>query len=132
VTTADLLEALHCRGVTLIMEGGRLRYRCPRGALTTELRQAVVERRDELLGLLGPQQQQGAVAGIDGRDPPARVTTATADQPRGAHRLPCCCPTAICWRCCNRPCEGCGQPTGSAFIRNCFACGLTDTEKEAP
>lgn len=29
-----------------------------------------------------------------------------------------------CWRCCNRLCETCGRPTGSAFIALCLLCDI--------
>jgi hypothetical protein len=44
---------------------------------------------------------------------------------------PGCCPSCHrpldargrCWRCCDRTCERCGRPTGSAFIATCCPCG---------
>ncbi len=32
-----------------------------------------------------------------------------------------------CWKCCDRPCTGCGVLTGSAFIELCIPCGQADT-----
>jgi hypothetical protein len=37
---------------------------------------------------------------------------------------------AVCWRCCDRLCGACGQPTGSAFISLCWPCSYrADAEK---
>ncbi len=36
-TAADLLAGLHARGVVLWVEGGRLRWHAPQGAMTVEL-----------------------------------------------------------------------------------------------
>jgi hypothetical protein len=45
----DLLGTLGQAGVQLWEETGRLRYRAPAGALTPGLRQALSDRRDEVL-----------------------------------------------------------------------------------
>ena len=52
MTAAQLLDSLRHRGVTLFVEGNRLRYRALPGVYTQELRQAVAEQRAELLTLL--------------------------------------------------------------------------------
>lgn len=44
----DLLQRLHNAGVELKVDGDRLRYRCPAGALTPELRAALEELKPEL------------------------------------------------------------------------------------
>jgi hypothetical protein len=129
VTATDLIEALGRHVVVLGVEGGRLRYRCLRGALPSELRQAASERREELIELLG-RPTQPVSTGNDGGEAPAAVTQVAAPHPRADHRLPCCCPAAICYRCWDRPCENCGRPTGSASIRTCFACGHLIEENE--
>ena len=49
MTAAQLLDSLHNRGVTLFVEGNRLRYRAVPGAYAQELRQAVAEQRAELI-----------------------------------------------------------------------------------
>lgn len=30
----------------------------------------------------------------------------------------------VCWQCCDRLCQACGRPTGSAFIEVCWFCEL--------
>jgi hypothetical protein len=52
VSAPALLEEARRRGVELRLEGGRLRYRAPAGALTAELREALRAHREELLELL--------------------------------------------------------------------------------
>lgn len=37
---------------------------------------------------------------------------------------------AVCWKCCDRPCAGCGRPTGSAFILYCWPCSYRATTEE--
>ena len=58
----SLLEQLRVRGVTVRAVGGRIRVEGPPKALTTELRQELAARKDELLGLLpaGQPPAQGA------------------------------------------------------------------------
>ncbi len=85
-----------------------MRFRGPRGAMTPDLRQAVAERRADLLALLRRGSERAPAPA-----PPQRFSPSY---------LPCKCPSAVCWRCCNRPCEVCGKPTGSAFIRRCLLC----------
>ncbi len=107
-TAANLIDRCRQHGVTLYLDGDQLRFRGPRGALTPELRQAVAQHRAEVVRLLLRP------AGQDTPPPPQRFRPSY---------LPCSCPTATCWPCCNRPCEVCGKPTGSAFIRQCIRCG---------
>lgn len=45
----DLLERLHAAGVELKVEGDRLHYRAPKGALTPELRAALEEWKPDLV-----------------------------------------------------------------------------------
>src|SRR5215210_3176050 len=52
MTAAALLALLHDRGIRLRAEGGQLRFEAPKGALTKELRDAVVAQKPELLELL--------------------------------------------------------------------------------
>jgi hypothetical protein len=37
----------------------------------------------------------------------------------------------VCWRCCDRLCARCGQPTGSAFILFCWPCSCRLEAEEA-
>jgi hypothetical protein len=106
-----LLDELRRRGFRLASEAGRLAVQ-PASQLTPELRAAITAHRAELLDLLGQPPVPAAAPGVP-------VTPL-----RHEYRLPCACPAAVCWRCCNRPCEVCGKPTGSALIRTCYLCGL--------
>lgn len=51
--TALLLEDLERRGIVLESDGVDLRFRAPRGALTIELKREIIERKSEILALLG-------------------------------------------------------------------------------
>ncbi len=44
-----LLQRLHNAGVTLTIEGARLRYRCPTGAMTPELRANLAAWKPDLI-----------------------------------------------------------------------------------
>jgi amino acid adenylation domain-containing protein len=59
MTAAALLAHLHDRGIRLWAEGDQLRFEAPKGALTKELRDAVVAQKPELLALL---TQSGSIA----------------------------------------------------------------------
>src|SRR5262249_8987636 len=48
----DLLVQARRRGVEVFLDGERLRYRAPQGALTAELRDALRQRKSDLFGLL--------------------------------------------------------------------------------
>jgi hypothetical protein len=63
MTTAHLLAELRRRGVVLFLEGGTVRYRAPAGALDQDLKQALAERKAEVVAVLA-----GEAAG-DGRPP---------------------------------------------------------------
>lgn len=45
----ETLQSLHDAGVVLTVDGDRLRYRAPAGALTSELRAALAELKTELV-----------------------------------------------------------------------------------
>jgi hypothetical protein len=109
-TATDLLDQCRQCGVTLYLDGDVLRFRGPRGAMTAVLRQVLAQHRAELVALL--------------RRPPEQTASSAPVERFKPSYLPCFCPTGRCWRCCNRPCERCGKPTGSAFIRTCIACGF--------
>ncbi len=55
--TTEVLERLSARGVVLVADGQRLRFR-PREAVTPDLRAALVEHKAELLRLLGAEQEE--------------------------------------------------------------------------
>jgi hypothetical protein len=52
MTSKEAVEACREQGIELFLADGRVRYRCPRGCLTPELREALISRRDEVLALL--------------------------------------------------------------------------------
>ncbi len=52
MTTAELLNELSRRGIELRTEGDQLRYRAPKGALTSDLRSRIDAHRSELLAAL--------------------------------------------------------------------------------
>lgn len=52
MTPQETLAELQRRGVLLEPDGEGLRYQAPRGALTPELRQAMLEGKTELLALV--------------------------------------------------------------------------------
>ncbi len=117
-TAAVLLADLRRQGFTLAPAGNGIWVR-PASRLSPEMRQAIAAHRSALLALLGESPA-----------PPPAPTVPVA-LPQHDHRLPCVCPAGVCWRCCNRPCEVCGQPTGSAFIRTCCGCGLKSAPQTA-
>jgi hypothetical protein len=88
----SLLAILGSLGVRLSAAGGRLSYEAPRGVMTADLKQRVIDHRDELLVNLG--KCPGCGRAFD----------------RGR-----------CWRCNYRVCA-CGKNTGSAFIDCCITC----------
>jgi hypothetical protein len=110
----NLLDTCRESGIDLYLDGEDFRFRGPRRAMTRELREALATHRADLMALL--------------RRLPAPTPSAPVERFKPSY-LPCVCPAGRCWRCCNRPCERCGRPTGSAFIRTCIACGfLPDPE----
>lgn len=100
MNAAAIYRKLQARGVELFLEDGRLRYRCPQGALTPELRDQAKAHRGELIAML-----RGAA-----------VPCPTCHGPTDTK--------ARCWGCCERVCSQCGRPTGTAFIELCMSCGL--------
>ncbi len=50
--TTELLSELGGKGIKVWAEGDRLRYRAPKGILTPDLRQELVNRKGEILTLL--------------------------------------------------------------------------------
>jgi len=60
MSASELVAFLRERGVELRTEGGRLRFQAPQGALTPELRNQVVRRKEEIIAAL--RRSQGAVS----------------------------------------------------------------------
>ena len=54
---SEVVERLVARGVLLVVAGDRLRFR-PRGAVTPELREALIEHKAEVVRLLEVEEHQ--------------------------------------------------------------------------
>jgi hypothetical protein len=54
LNTVELMNELSRRGVVLYLDGDRLRFRAPVGALVTELRAAIAEQRLAIIDRLRP------------------------------------------------------------------------------
>jgi hypothetical protein len=106
----ELVAGLRRRGFAISAKGDGVLV-SPASKLTDADRQAIRASKAELLAALAAE--------ASAETPPGQATVVR-------HRptyLPCSCPSGVCWPCCNRPCEVCGAPTGSAFIRRCGRCG---------
>ena len=57
-TAAGLLESVRQLGITLVLDGSDLRFKAPKGAMTTNLREALVTHKPEILVLLWAEQPQ--------------------------------------------------------------------------
>jgi hypothetical protein len=104
MTPAELLADLRGRGFEVTAAGAWLRVR-PASRLTSADRDAIRGRLPLLVAL---------AVGVQACPRCSR----TVDERRR------------CWHCCDRACEGCGRPTGSAFIANCLACDCGRTEAD--
>ncbi|MCB0165296.1 MAG: amino acid adenylation domain-containing protein [Anaerolineae bacterium] len=71
--TEQLLIELHTRGIKLWLDGDRLRYKAPKGALTPDLRQAIGQHKAELLSFLRQAQRT--------TEPPLQPTSYTGPIP---------------------------------------------------
>ena len=71
-----LLERLHRAGIQLRIERDGLAYRAPRGALTPELRAALVEWKPDLLY---EYHERAAILEYDGRLPRAEAEAHAAE-----------------------------------------------------
>jgi hypothetical protein len=100
-STAALLDRCRDAGIKLTADGQNLGFRAPPGALTPELRAAIVARKGEVLALLG------GAGGSVVRCPDCRRPL---DE------------KARCWHCDYRACEKCGKPTGTALQAHCLTC----------
>ena len=52
MSSTELLNLLAANRITLFRDGGKLRFRGPKGACTSELRDLVAQHRDEIFCLL--------------------------------------------------------------------------------
>jgi hypothetical protein len=72
MTPAAILTELQTRGVVLFVDGGALHYRAPRGALTPELRQALIAHKVAILAAVAgskaarrQRDNRGSLGGAD-------------------------------------------------------------------
>src|SRR5262245_3414899 len=94
-----LLADLRSRGVELETDGKRLRWR-PSELVTAPQAETIRFHQGAIVALLLATES---------------VTRCTScRRPLDSKRR--------CWRCCDRACESCGRPTGSAFLALCLLC----------
>lgn len=72
MTTMALLDELHAHDVHLAVQGARLTYDAPVGALTPDLRASLVTRKPEVLAVLGGDWYGAAAALLDQVNDPDR------------------------------------------------------------
>ena len=66
MTVAELIAALEGRGIILFLEGGAIRYRSPKDALTDTDRGALRARRDEITGYLQAREAGRTLRAVTG------------------------------------------------------------------
>jgi tubulysin polyketide synthase-like protein len=74
VTARQLLTAARAAGIRVEVRGDRLVYDAPRGALTSELREALVQHKPALLALLTPVEFVTLNGGLTVPVPALRLT----------------------------------------------------------
>lgn len=72
----DILQAAHDAGVTLTVDGDRLRYRAPAGAITPDLRADLQELKPTLLY---EYHERAGILEYDARLPRAEAEARAAD-----------------------------------------------------
>jgi len=72
----DILQAAHDAGVTLTVDGDRLRYRAPAGAITPDLRADLQELKPSLLY---EYHERAGILEYDARLPRAEAEARAAD-----------------------------------------------------
>jgi len=109
LSALSLLAKARDRGIELVADGGRLRYRAPWGVLTPDLRAALAARKGELLAVLGGERQQFHQQG-DCRSPWPESLPG-----RGPRRIDC-----------YARCEICGRGTWVRYggTARCLGCAL--------
>ena len=58
MSAIELVHSLEERGVELNAENGRLRYRAPKGVLTDEVREQLIQQRSEVLGVISERSSE--------------------------------------------------------------------------
>ena len=84
MSPATLLADLRHRGIELAVEGDLLRYRAPKGMLTSDLRQAIAQQKPRLLVELASEAAWAAVEAITDAGN-RKVSAALALDAAGAH-----------------------------------------------
>ena len=79
----ETLQRLHDAGVILTVDGDRLRYRAPAGALTLELRSALEELKPDLVY---EYQERAGILEYDARLPRPEAEARAASMVLGARR----------------------------------------------
>jgi len=77
----DILQAAHDAGVTLTVDGDRLRYRAPAGAITPDLRADLQELKPSLLY---EYHERAGILEYDARLPRAEAEARAAKKPQDA------------------------------------------------
>ena len=72
----DLLQRVHDAGITLIVDGDRLKYTAPSGVLTPELRTALAELKPTILH---EYHERAGILEYDGRMPRSEAERRAAD-----------------------------------------------------
>ncbi|HYH44687.1 MAG TPA: amino acid adenylation domain-containing protein, partial [Thermoanaerobaculia bacterium] len=67
-TVVDLFAELHALGIKLWLEGGELRFRAPRGALSDELKEALRSRREDIVEFLRSARESRQVPPVEPAD----------------------------------------------------------------
>jgi hypothetical protein len=111
---SDLLADLTQRGIELVAEGDRLRYR-PRSAVTPELAQRLRTHKAELLAILGHAEGAG---GDDLAERARRLRHASGLPPWGGGLRPGECP-----RCRSTAFRDVPIHNGQSLRRDCAGCG---------
>jgi hypothetical protein len=73
MTSAALLDVLHAAGVVLTLDGHALRYRAPKGVLTSDLLLQLAQHKAALLALVEDFEERTALAEYDGGLPRAEA-----------------------------------------------------------
>jgi predicted metal-dependent hydrolase len=86
MTLVEVLAAVTCRGVRLVIAGGEMRARAPKGAVDEALRQGLAEHKQTIIETFGERPRPSSA--------PApqlirkRLTMKGAQQARGERRKP--------------------------------------------
>ena len=77
---SELLERLHNAGVVLTVDGDRLKYKAPAGAITPQLRAAIIELKPDLVY---EYHERAGILIYDARMPKDKAEARAANTLRG-------------------------------------------------